>query len=91
MSSPDDRTDPAHAYELGHSDRELERLSAQGRLLDPITRRIFLEAGIVPGMRVLDGGSGAGDLAFRAAEIVGPRGPTRWIPPCQGETRADPG
>jgi len=74
MIDPDDRARPAPAYELGHSDRELERLSAQARLLDPITRRIFLEAGIVPGMRVLDVGSGAGDVAFLAADIVGPRG-----------------
>ena len=50
-------------YALGHSERELTRLGVQARLVDPITRRFFLEAGIEPGMRVLDVGSGAGDVA----------------------------
>jgi SAM-dependent methyltransferase len=35
---------------------------------------IFTEAGIRPGMRVLDLGCGAGDAAFAAAELVGPGG-----------------
>ena len=61
-------------YALGHSDRELERLSAQARLIDPITRQFFREAGIVPGMRVLDVGSGGGDVAFLVAELVGDTG-----------------
>ena len=62
------------AYVLGHSDRELDRLKAQARLIDPITQRFFREAGIAPGMRVLDVGSGAGDVAFLAADIVGDTG-----------------
>src|SRR5262249_31209164 len=41
---------------------------------EPITRGFFREAGIAPGMRVLDFGSGAGDVAFLAAELVGPSG-----------------
>ena len=61
-------------YVLGHSDREIERLKAQARLIDPVTQRFFREAGIVPGMRVLDVGSGAGDVAFLAADIVGASG-----------------
>ncbi len=61
-------------YALGHSDRELRRLSVQARLVDPITRRFFAEAGIGPGMRVLDVGSGVGDVAFLAAELVGEHG-----------------
>jgi len=61
-------------YALGHSDRELERLAVQARLIDPITRRFFRDAGIVPGMRVLDVGSGVGDVAFLAAELVGETG-----------------
>jgi cyclopropane fatty-acyl-phospholipid synthase-like methyltransferase len=73
MDNPDD-DGPTHAYVLGHSDRELERLSTQARLIDPITRQIFRAAGIVPGMRVLDVGSGAGDVAFLAAEMVGDAG-----------------
>jgi SAM-dependent methyltransferase len=65
---------PPPAYSLGHSDRELERLSVQARLVDPITRRFFVDAGIVPGMRVLDVGSGVGDVACLAAELVGATG-----------------
>ena len=62
------------AYVLGHSDRELSRLRVQARLLEPATRQIFREAGIDAGMRVLDIGSGAGDVAFLAAELVGASG-----------------
>jgi ubiquinone/menaquinone biosynthesis C-methylase UbiE len=40
----------------------------------PLTRRSFVEAGVGTGMRVLDVGSGAGDVALLAAEIVGPGG-----------------
>ena len=77
MKDPDARGNdagPPPAYSLGHSDRELERLSVQARLIGPITRRFFVDAGIVPGMRVLDVGSGAGDVAFLAAELVGTTG-----------------
>ena len=35
---------------------------------------IFAEAGIRPGMRVLDLGCGAGDVTFVAADLVGPGG-----------------
>lgn len=61
-------------YVLGHSEHEIARLEAQARLLAPITRRFFCEAGIGLGMRVLDVGSGAGDVAFLAAELVGTEG-----------------
>jgi tRNA A58 N-methylase Trm61 len=67
-----ERKDPVYA--LGHSDRELARLSVQAKLFDPLTEQLFRDAGIVPGMRVLDVGSGSGDLAFLAARIVGPSG-----------------
>jgi SAM-dependent methyltransferase len=61
-------------YALGRSDRELERLSAQERLVGPATRQFFRKAGIGVGMRVLDVGSGAGDSAFLAADLVGETG-----------------
>jgi SAM-dependent methyltransferase len=67
-------TAPGGAYSLGHSEWELERLRVQARLVDPITRRFMIDAGIVSGMRVLDVGSGVGDVAFLAAELVGPSG-----------------
>jgi SAM-dependent methyltransferase len=53
---------------------EDERLIAQGRLFDPLTRRVFEQAGLAPGMRVLDLGSGSGNVARLASEIVGPAG-----------------
>ncbi|MBV8103294.1 MAG: methyltransferase, partial [Hyphomicrobiales bacterium] len=59
-----------HEYELGHSDRELKRLAAQAQLVDPFTREFFRDGGLAPGMRVLDIGSGAGDTALLAADIV---------------------
>lgn len=77
MSEPSDKTggaDSQPSYSLGHSDRELHRLSVQARLIGPITRRFFIDAGIGPGMRVLDVGSGIGDVAFLAAELVGDTG-----------------
>lgn len=66
--------DSASGYAPGHSERELERLASSARAIDPITRQFFLKAGMVPGMRVLEVGSGAGDVAFLAAELVGTKG-----------------
>ena len=67
-------TEDTSRYALGHSDRELDRLSAQARVTDPITRQFFREAGITRGMRVLDVGSGAGDVALLLAELIGDTG-----------------
>jgi SAM-dependent methyltransferase len=61
-------------YVLGHSDEELNRLSIQARLVEPITRGFFEEAGIEEGMTVLDVGSGAGDVSFLVVDIVGREG-----------------
>jgi 2-polyprenyl-3-methyl-5-hydroxy-6-metoxy-1,4-benzoquinol methylase len=61
-------------YVLGHSDAELKRLATQARLIDPITRRFLVSAGIKEGMRILDVGSGAGDVAMLLAGLVGPKG-----------------
>jgi len=61
-------------YALGHSEQELQRLSRQGQALGPFTRQLFEEAGIGRGMRVLDVGCGSGDVAFLAADLVGPSG-----------------
>ena len=61
-------------YQLGSDAAELERLDRQGRVLAPATRTILETAGLRSGMRVLDLGSGAGDAAFVAAELVGSAG-----------------
>jgi SAM-dependent methyltransferase len=61
-------------YQLGSDEDELARLDLQGRALAPATRALFAAAGIRPGMQVLDLGSGAGDAAFVAAELVGTDG-----------------
>jgi len=60
-------------YQFASSD-ELARLEVQGSALGPATRIILGAAGIRPGMRVLDLGCGVGDVAFVAAELVGPDG-----------------
>jgi ubiquinone/menaquinone biosynthesis C-methylase UbiE len=65
---------PQPAYVLGHSPAELERLSRQHRLVGGFTRRLFEEAGLGDCRRVLDVGSGAGDVAFLAADLIGPEG-----------------
>src|SRR5215469_4048171 len=53
-------------YALGHSSSELDRLSFQGTVFAPYTRQLFKEAGLATGMRVLDVGSGSGDVSFLA-------------------------
>ena len=61
-------------YILGHSPAEIRRLKLQADILKPISERLLREAGVAPGMRVLDLGCGAGDVALLAAEMVGPNG-----------------
>ena len=75
-------------YVLGHSEHELERLANQARLIDPITRRFFAEAGIRRGMRVLDVGSGAGDVSFLTAELVGRTGHVTGVDRAPGAVAA---
>src|SRR4249920_241619 len=61
-------------YALGRSEAETRRLIFQHQIYGPITRRFFQAAGIGTGMKVLDLGSGAGDVAMLVAEMVGPAG-----------------
>src|SRR5713226_1893472 len=65
---------PTSHYALGSTDAEHERLIWQASRLAPLTERLFREAGIGPGQRVLDLGSGVGDVAMLAACLVGPSG-----------------
>jgi SAM-dependent methyltransferase len=67
-------SDPSRHYSLGYTDAEHERLIAQASRLAPLTERLFLEAGIGPSQRVLDLGSGVGDVAMLVAKLVGPSG-----------------
>jgi SAM-dependent methyltransferase len=61
-------------YALGSTDAEQERLIWQAEQVAPLTERLFREAGIGPGQRVLDLGSGVGDVAILVARLVGPSG-----------------
>jgi len=61
-------------YALGHAPREIQPLQVQSQLLKAFTRRLFEDAGITTGMRVLDVGCGAGDVSLLAAEFVGKTG-----------------
>lgn len=62
---------PDAGYVLGHAPQELERLITQSRLFEPFTVQFLRGAGITTGMRVLDVGSGAGDVSLLAARLVG--------------------
>lgn len=68
------QTTTGDAYPLGRSDTETRRLMQQGAFQRVFTQRFLTTAGLAPGMRVLDAGSGAGDVALLAGELVGPEG-----------------
>ncbi len=61
-------------YLLGSSDAEHERLIRQAKRLAPVTERFFREAGIGPGQRILDLGSGVGDVAMLLSRLIGSAG-----------------
>jgi SAM-dependent methyltransferase len=65
-------TDPTYVFE--RSSDEHVRLTRQAALFEPMTERLFRDAGITRGMRVLDVGSGVGDIAILVARLVGPDG-----------------
>src|ERR1700737_64522 len=67
-------TNPSSGYALGYTNSEHDRLIRQAARIEPILERLFREAGIGPGQRVLDLGSGVGDVAMLAARLVGPSG-----------------
>ncbi len=61
-------------YAMGVSDEEVRRLKLQAECFEPYTRRFLALAGVTTGNRVLDIGSGVGDVTLLAAELVGPSG-----------------
>jgi ubiquinone/menaquinone biosynthesis C-methylase UbiE len=61
-------------YVLGYSNAEHQRLVRQAKLLAPATEQLFKDAGLCPGMRVLDIGCGMGDVSMLVAHLVGPSG-----------------
>ena len=74
-TSPNGTTTDSHRdYALGYTNYEHERLIRQAARIAPDTERLFREAGIGPGQRVLDLGSGVGDVAMLLARIVGQAG-----------------
>jgi ubiquinone/menaquinone biosynthesis C-methylase UbiE len=65
---------PERDYALGHDARELRRLAAQSDYWGEETLELLTRAGLARGMRVLDLGSGGGDVSFLAARMVGETG-----------------
>jgi len=59
-------------YVLGAASAEHDRLIRQAAIWNPFTERLFRDAGIGTGQRVLDIGSGVGDVAPLVARLVGP-------------------
>ena len=58
----------------GDAEGEPRRLDLQASFLRPYTERLLWDAGIGPGMRVLDAGCGTGDVTVLVADLVGPSG-----------------
>jgi ubiquinone/menaquinone biosynthesis C-methylase UbiE len=63
-----------HTYVLGNAPEELARLDRQAASIESATRLLLQSAGIGPGMRVLDLGTGLGHVAKVVGELVGPGG-----------------
>src|SRR6516225_764685 len=69
------KSDKSHPdYFFGNTDVEHERLIRQAIRLAPVTERFFRDAGIAPGHRVVELGSGVGDVAMLVSRIVGRSG-----------------
>lgn len=66
-------TERKQGYALD-ADVDRTRLVDQAKIIDRISERYLREAGIVAGMRVLDLGTGMGDVALLAGRLVGPGG-----------------
>ena len=67
-------SDVPDTYALGRSAAETQRLILQHQIYGPLTRQFLVGAGVGAGMKVLDVGTGAGDVALLLSELVGPQG-----------------
>jgi SAM-dependent methyltransferase len=67
-------SDATYRFGSGFGENEIARFELADKIDAPATRMIFTEAGIGPGMRVLDLGCGTGNATFVAAGLVGPSG-----------------
>ena len=63
-----------NAYVLGSDEQELGRLDRQSAFIEPATRLLLQAAGVGPGLRVLDLGTGLGHVARLAGQLVGAKG-----------------
>jgi SAM-dependent methyltransferase len=61
-------------YALGSDEAEIARLQVQAATIGEPTELLLQRGGIGQGMRVLDLGTGPGDVAFQLAGLVGPEG-----------------
>jgi len=64
-------SDSGYQFGTGIGAEEVARLEVQGAALAPATRMIITEAGIRPGMRVVDLGCGARGRGFRGGRPSG--------------------
>lgn len=76
------------SYPLGYSDEEARRLRWQASLLEEPTDEVLRRAGLQSGMRVLDLGSGLGDVSILAAKTVGTHGAVLGIDRAQSSVDA---
>ncbi|HEY6285343.1 MAG TPA: class I SAM-dependent methyltransferase [Ktedonobacteraceae bacterium] len=68
------QNEACETYLLGHTPAALQRLLAQGQMVNPFTRQVLENAGLTRGMKVLDVGCGPGDVSLIAADLVGEMG-----------------
>jgi ubiquinone/menaquinone biosynthesis C-methylase UbiE len=71
---PIERRSDEYATVLGRTSQEYQRLRRQAAMWEAATARVLGQAGIRPGMRCLDVGSGPGEVVRLLAELVGPDG-----------------
>ena len=76
MSSP---AGSIGAYSLATGEAAVRRLKALHHIYGPAGRRVLLQAGLTPGMDVVDFGCGVGVISRMLADMVGPTGSVTGI------------